>query len=148
MAKRIPKNAKPPEHDNPAGVQQLIAAMSDPLKPVVEAIRATILGADNQITEGIKWNSPSFYRHGWFATVNVRRGGGSVMVVLHHGAKGRAETELSRTLRDPKELLEWAAVDRALVSFTSAEDFESKRKAFAEIIRQWAAEQARLNEVG
>ena len=53
MATRIPKSAKPPEHDNPAGVQQLLAAIGDPLKPVVEAIRTTILGADNQITEGI-----------------------------------------------------------------------------------------------
>ena len=84
--------------------------MSDPLKPLVEAIRATILGADSQITEGVKWNSPSFYRHGWFATVNVR--------------------------------------PTALVSFASAEDFESKRKAFAEIIKQWVAEQARLAEAG
>jgi hypothetical protein len=74
------------EHDDPAGVAAYLAGLDHPLKPVVEAIRATILGADPAVTEGVKWTSASFYRRGWFATINARARGG-VQVVFHHGPR-------------------------------------------------------------
>jgi hypothetical protein len=126
-----------------AAVTAYLAALDHPLKPVVEAIRGTILGAYPAIAEGVKWNSPSFYCHGWFATANVRPRGG-VQVVLHHGAKARADATLGRTIDDPAGLLTWLSADRAVVTFAGDEDFAGKRAAFVALIRQWAAYQARL----
>src|SRR5829696_232700 len=85
------------EHDDAASVDAFMDSLQHSLKPVVEAVRKTILAADRTITEGIKWNSPSFYRHGWFATVNVRAKHG-VLVVLHHGAKAKGNADLAASL--------------------------------------------------
>ncbi len=129
------------EHDDTEAVNAYMGALEHPLKSVVAAIRRTILGADQTITEGIKWNSPSFYCHGWFATVNLRARD-SVQVVLHHGAKVRDDTTLSASIVDTIKLLTWLSKDRAIVLFTNDEDLHSKQAAFESIIRQWATYQA------
>ena len=141
-AVRIP-SSKPIEYDDAASVDALMDSLSHPLKSVVEAVRKAILAADRSITEGIKWNSPSFYCHGWFATVNVRPRHG-VLVVLHHGAKARSDADLGATLEDPSNLLQWMGKDRATVAFSDDADFKKKQSAFTKIIRQWAKYQATL----
>jgi hypothetical protein len=110
---------------------------------LIETIRQTILEADQRITEGIKWNAPSFYCYGWFATFHLRAKSG-IQVVLHHGAKVRGDTTLSSIMGDASHLLTWPSKDRAVISFVSIEDFESKREAFRTIIKQWADYQAHL----
>jgi hypothetical protein len=85
----------------------------------------------------------SFYCHGWFATVGVRAKTG-VQLILHHGAKVQADTTLSQTVDDPSHLLTWLAKDRAMITFTSAEDFKSRRAAFRNIMKQWVKHQAHL----
>jgi hypothetical protein len=131
------------EFDDSEAVTAYMEMLEHPLKSVIEAIRRTIQAADNRITEGIKWNSPSFYCHGWFATFHLRAKNG-VQVVLHHGAKARNDTSLSLTLEATSHLLTWPSKDRATVSFTSIEDFQNKQGAFEKIIKQWADYQSIL----
>ncbi len=137
------KPAKPPEHDDPAAVDALLAALDHPLKPVIASMRAAILGADRAITEGVKWNSPSFYCEGWFATVNVR-GKQGVLVVLHRGAKTRAGAALREDIKDAANLLHWHSDDRASIGFTLADEFTGKRPAFVAIVKQWAKSQREI----
>jgi hypothetical protein len=108
-----------------------------------EAVNIYMLEVDKRITEGIKWNSPSFYCNGWFATVNLH-GKNGVQVVLHHGAKIRADSTLSFTIDDPSHLLTWPSKDRAIVTFDDAENFQKNRAAFKTIIKQWSTYQAEL----
>ncbi len=138
------KRASPArEHDDTAAVTAYLEALDHPLKPVVVAVRSAILGAGSGITEGIKWNSASFYCHGWFATANVRARG-AVQIVLHHGAAVREDASLRSSIEDAAGLLKWMSADRAVVTLTGLADFEARREAFVLIIRQWAAYQARL----
>lgn len=141
--KRSVTDVRRSDHDDSESVTAYMSSLDHPLKSVIEAIRQTILEADRRITEGIKWNSPSFYCHGWFATVNIREKKG-VLVVLHHGAKIRDEATLSLTIKDPSKLLTWLSKDRATITFVSSEDFQSKRGAFQKLIKQWAAYQVHL----
>ncbi|MDB6110840.1 MAG: hypothetical protein JWR69_2590 [Pedosphaera sp.] len=134
---------QPVGHDNTGAVTAFLGSLKHPLKPLVETIRATILETDSGITEGIKWNTASFYCHGWFATINLRAKKG-VQLVLHHGAKVRDESTLSETIVDPSKLLTWLAKDRTAVTFINAEDFQSRRAAFQKIIKQWVQHQAGL----
>lgn len=133
-AMRAPKKTKQAssEHDDSPGVTALVASTTHPLKPTVEAIRRTILAADSAITEGIKWNSPSFYCHGWFATIGSREPT-QVDVVLHCG--------VSEVIDDSDRLLTWSSKDRALLSFKSDAAFQASCQAFQRIIQQWAAYQ-------
>lgn len=121
-----------------------MSTLEHPMKSVIETIRAAILSADKTITEGIKWNTASFYCYGWFATINIRVKTG-VQVVLHHGAKIRDDSTLSQTIADPAHLLGWLARDRAAITLASAEDFKNRRAAFQKIIKQWAEHQAHLS---
>ena len=125
------------EHDDSPGVTALVASMTHPLKPTLEAVRRTILAADPAITEGIKWNSPSFYCHGWFATIGTRKPT-QVDIVLHCGAQPRGNCGVSDMIDDPNRLLTWPSKDRALLSFQSDADFQAKREPFQRIVQQWA----------
>jgi hypothetical protein len=72
----------------PADVETFLAALDHPLKPEILALRQVILGADPSITEGIKWNVPSFRTSEYFATMHLRAKDG-IQVILHLGAKTR-----------------------------------------------------------
>jgi len=125
------------EHDDSAAVSKYLEETDHPMKSVMESMRSVIMKSDRRITEGIKWNSPSFYLSGWFATMNLRSKE-SIVLVLHHGAKVKKESRLSKTINDPSQLLKWPAADRATITFTSAEDFTKRRKALIAVIKQWA----------
>lgn len=138
----VPDNRRS-EHDDSESVTAYMSSLDHPLNSVIEELRQAILEADRRITEGIKWNSASFYCHGWFATINIREKK-RVLVVLHHGARKRDEATLSLTIKDPSNLLRWLSRDRATITFASSEDFQLKRGAFQKLIKQWAAYQPHL----
>jgi hypothetical protein len=135
----VPASSRSKHNDSP-GVTALLTAMTHRLKPTLEAVRRTILAADPAITEGIKWNSPSFYCHGWFATIASHKPT-QLDIVLYCGAKVRADSSVSEGIDDSQRLLTWPSKDRALLSFKSDTDFQARRQAFQSIIRQWAAYQ-------
>lgn len=137
--------ARTPEHDDPAAVKLHLAGLSQPVKSLVAAIRDSVVTADSRVTEGIKWNSASFYCHGWFATIrdNAKVG---VQVIFHHGAKVRTHATLGQSIEDPDGLLSWPSSDRAIVSFASLAEFSRQRAAFASLVSQWVAYQVQMAE--
>jgi hypothetical protein len=116
-------------------VETFLAGLDHPHKPVILLLREIILGADPTISEGIKWNAPSFRISEYFATFNLRATGG-VQVILHLGAKKRGE-KAAVDIPDPDSLLEWLGPDRASARFRDKADVEAKRSAFAQVIREW-----------
>jgi hypothetical protein len=72
----------------PKEVTSFLEELSHPLKPVVLALRNIILEADPGISEGIKWNVPSFRTLEFFATMHLRAQD-RVSVIMHFGAKKR-----------------------------------------------------------
>lgn len=118
--------------DVPAFMSQL----DHPLKEEMEAVLLLIRGADPTISEGIKWNAPSFCVGEYFATVNIRSKD-AVQIILHLGAKVRADITGRIAISDPKGLLQWLGKDRAAVQFRDRVEVETNGSAFQEIIRQW-----------
>jgi hypothetical protein len=115
------------EHDDSEAVTAFLGGLEHPMKALMETIRATILSGNRSITEGIKWNTASFYSSGWFATINIRAKTG-VQLTLHHGATIREGVKVRELIQDPAHLLTWLAGDRASITFISADDFEVRRK--------------------
>ena len=142
MTTRKPGAPSRTEHEDSRGVSVLIERMAHPMKPVIESVRRTILAADSAITEGVKWNSPSFYCYGWFATI-VTRKPKQLDIVLHCGAQIQADCAVREAIADRDDLLAWPSKDRATLSFTSDADFAAKRHAFQRVVKQWAAYQKR-----
>jgi len=139
MKTQVGPKGKPEVWNDPKAVDKFLGKLDHPLKAVVEAIRGTILSATPHITEGIKWNAPSFYCNGWFATTNVR-GKDSVMVVFHMGAKVKDNSTAGMSIKDPSGLLEWVAKERAISRFSSLEDFNAKQAPLKAVVSQWVGQ--------
>jgi len=129
---------KPAKRSAPApeDVEAFLASLDHPFKPEILAVREIILGADPSITEGIKWNAPSFRTSEYFATFQLRAKEG-VQVILHLGAKTRDTAISGIAIADPESLLEWLAKDRASVKLRDLKDIYAKRSALANIVREW-----------
>jgi hypothetical protein len=108
------------------------------LAKIVEVIRNTILSADQEIGERIKWNNPSFYFTGEMkpfdpkeykremVVMNLFKG--RIMLVSPSGAK----------LDDTLGSLEGDYKDgRRIVIFKDMEDVKSKMKILKGILKNW-----------
>jgi hypothetical protein len=135
-AKASSKPSTKRAESTPEDVEIFLAALDHPLKPEILALRQIILAADPSITEGIKWNVPSFRTSEYFATMHLRAKD-SVQVILHLGAKTRDTSITGIAIADPRSLLEWLAKDRASVTFRDLNDIDARQVAFTDIIRQW-----------
>lgn len=117
-------------------VQTFLDELDHPLKREIIAVRKVILNTDKRISDGIKWNAPSFRTTEYFATVNLRSTD-SVQLILHLGAKARKDVKAQLEIEDPKGLLKWLAKDRAMVTLGAGKEFTLNSKAFVKIIKQW-----------
>jgi hypothetical protein len=111
-----------------------LAALDHPLKSDIEAVRKIVLGASPEVAEGVKWNSLSFRKSDWFATVNLRSKD-VVQLVFHTGAKVKDNPKLD--IPDPGGLLLWLAKDRALVTLGAGKTLKANTKAFEAIVKAW-----------
>ena len=105
----------------------------------MEAFRSIILSADPRITEGIKWNAPSFYCHHWFATFNRSpRAKDLAQVIFHRGAKAKPGKN-TRYVDDPSGILEWITDDRCIARFDDLKEIETKKGALKKVVTQWVS---------
>ncbi len=110
--------------------------LDHPLAKEIKAVRLIVLGVSATISEGIKWNVPSFRTEKeWFATFNARAKD-SVQLIFHLGAKTRPDLKAFK-LADPKGLVKWLGNDRALVTLGAGRDIPANRKALEAIVRAW-----------
>ena len=133
-AKPSPARAKSPAPDG--GVEALLRDLEHPLKKEIEAARLIVLGVSPDISDGVKWNAPSFRTaKDWFGTVNLRAKE-SVQLILHLGAKARPDLK-AFAVADPKGLMKWLGKDRAMVTLGAGRDIPANRKALEAIVRTW-----------
>jgi hypothetical protein len=117
-------------------VDALMANAAHPLAAEIGLLRGWMLRADASISEGVKWNAPSFRTHEWFATVHLRSRT-SVQAVMHLGVKVRAGAGVE--IDDPDDLLRWLAKDRAMIDLGAGAAFRARKAAMQAIARQWIA---------
>lgn len=121
-----------------AGVSALVAALDHPLKKEIAAARLTLLGAAAGVSEGVKWNAPSFAAKGdYFATIHLRADK-EVQVIFHAGAKAKGK-KLKGKIADPEGLLRWLGDDRAMAALGAGAAFRANRPALAALAAAWIA---------
>ena len=123
-------------------VDDFMAALDHPRKAEIELVRRIIRVTNPLVSEGIKWNAPSFSapslagKDEWFATFHLHAKQ-DVQIILHRGAKVRI---YEGKIDDPDHLLEWLAPDRAMVRFDDETDIALKREPLTMILNQWIAQ--------
>lgn len=125
--------------EKPTGHQQVIEYLINlehPLKNEIEEVRKIILDANENITEHIKWNAPSFcYGNDDRITFHLY-GKGYIQLIFHRGAKSKEQIGEPLFI-DETGLLEWITADRASIKFTDMDDIIAKKEKLKEIINKW-----------
>ncbi len=118
------KKAKP--LDNSRAVDEYLAKSNHPFKAEMAAIRAIVMNAHPLITEGIKWNAPSFYYKGDMLvfTPHVKD---HVFMVFPNGV----------IIPDDAGLLEGDYKDRRMVHFNDMSDIQDKKVALEKAVQGW-----------
>lgn len=116
-------------------VERYMVALVHPLKSEVETLRQIILKADARISEGIKWNAPSFYCGDWFATFDLRSMAW-VQIVFHRGVKAKPPQERPRP-EEAEKIVKWITNDRCVARFISRADVAAKTPALTRLVAAW-----------
>jgi uncharacterized protein YdhG (YjbR/CyaY superfamily) len=114
---------KPPTNNTEA-VNEFMVNLEHPFKTEVQAVRDIIKGVNEDITEQIKWNAPSFsYKGNYLVTFNLHARK-NVHLVFHN-------PEISKV---KSEILEGDYPDRRMVYFTDMEDIRAKKAALEKAV--------------
>lgn len=132
---RAHKPAGTAKAKSPSGeVDAFMVLLDHPLKGDIAAVRKLILAVSPGISEGVKWNAPSFRHTDWFATFHLRSHE-SVQLVMHTGAKAKDNPALD--IPDPNRLLRWLAKDRALATLGAGGVIKDNASAFSALVTAW-----------
>jgi hypothetical protein len=116
-------------------VDQFIQTLDHPLKEEIEKVRAIILSANQQITEHIKWNAPSFCYQGEDRVTMKLQPQDSIQLIFHRGTKVKDSKDF--VFNDSTGLLKWVAADRAIVTLREMKDVEAKKAELAKVVSEW-----------
>lgn len=119
-------------------VEQYLDGSEHPLTAALSELCDVIRGVDPRIDESIKWNAPSFFIADHFATTGFAPGG-ALRLVLHTGAKKRAQP-LKIVIDGGDGLLEWKGGDRAIATFRSVDEVRAARQQLISVLAQWSAQ--------
>lgn len=127
-----PAKPKAPE----ANIEDFMRELEHPLKAEMQAVLELIRNTSPEISEGIKWNAPSFFCREWFATVNLRSND-AVQIILHLGAKVRTDIDERIHIKDANNLLQWLGKDRASIKFGNMAEIRKNTDDFQAIVSEW-----------
>ena len=118
-------------------LQTYLDDLEHPLKQEILELREIILEANKNLTEHIKWNAPSYCINGEDRITFNLRAKDKVRLVFHCGVKIKARKLKGKISSDTQQWLEWAAEDRALLSFSDMIEIMQKKKNIQQIIKEW-----------
>lgn len=118
-------------------VVEYLDNLDHPFKREIKEVRRIILNADNQLTEHIKWNAPSFCFNGEDRITFNLHGNGFFRLVFHCGAKVKDSAKGSPLFEDTTGLLEWASGDRAMAKFSNMDDVKEKEEKLVKVVSRW-----------
>lgn len=117
-------------------VSEFVEQLDSPEKEIVSLIRGAILESNDEITEQIKWNAPSFCFGGEDrVTFRLKMKDRSAQLIFHRGAKVKDASDFS--FDDSSGLLEWAAADRAILKLKDPDDAKAKKSAVVKVVNEW-----------
>ena len=99
-------------------------------------MRAAILASDEEITEHVKWNAPSFCYHGDDRVTFRLRPGDRFQLVFHRGAEVRSDSD-GFAFEDATGLLEWASQDRAYATLRDLKEVREKLPTVVDLVGRW-----------
>jgi uncharacterized protein YdhG (YjbR/CyaY superfamily) len=107
-------------------VDEWLAAYDNPQKPLVEAVRQTILKSDKRIGETIKWQAPTFVYKGNLASF-YPKSKAHVSLMFHVGAQ----------IPGAFPSLEGTGDVSRVMKFADATDLKAKSSELKRLVKAW-----------
>jgi len=118
-------------------INEFMSALDEEQKEQVAFLRAIITGAHPELSEHIKWNSPSYVLAGSDRITFSVRPKYPVAIVLHMGATRPEDKNGTPIMDDSSGLIEWKSDTRGVISFADLNDSKAKASQFTAIIDRW-----------
>jgi hypothetical protein len=116
-------------------VDRFISGLDHPLKEEVERLRTAILDSNDEMTEHVKWNAPSFCYAGEDRVTFRLFPEDRVQLIFHHGSKVKGDAG-DFVFDDDTGLLRWVAADRAVVAL---QDAKARQRDLVDVVSRWVA---------
>lgn len=117
-------------------VNQFLESNEHTLKEGINLIRKLILESNNNLTEHIKWNAPSFCFNNEDKITFKLNSKDNIQIIFHRGAKVK-EVPKDKFINDSTGILKWATNDRAVATFVSLEQINENKDRLIKIINEW-----------
>lgn len=115
-------------------VNEFLLLIKQPLHNGIELVRQIILSADDEISEHIKRNAPSYVYNGEDrVTMNLRKQD-QIMILFHRGVKKKDTTGF--VFEDKSGLLQWLDKDRAMIIFSDMQDVQHKQDKLKVLVQE------------
>ncbi len=118
-----------------ATVDAFVEVLDHPLKAEIVAVRAMILDSNDEITEQIKWNAPSFCYRGDDRVTMKLYPPRHLQLIFHRGAIVKVSRHF--VFEDLSGLMKWASADRGVVTLRNMDDVTTHRAALVELVSRW-----------
>ena len=112
-----------------------MSGLDHPLKEEVERLRTAILDSNDEMTEHVKWNAPSFCYAGEDRVTFRLFPEDRVQLIFHHGSKVKGDAG-DFVFDDDTGLLRWVAADRAVVAL---QDAKARQRDLVDVVSRWVA---------
>ncbi len=117
-------------------VTQFLNSLNHPFRNEIEQLRLIILGANNKLTENIKWNGPNYSISGEDRITMRIQPPKQVQIIFHRGAKVKEQPQ-NRLLINDFGILIWKENDRAIATFKSMEEINNSKLVLAKVVEAW-----------
>ena len=118
-------------------VNAFLTDLSDERKQQVSLLREIIISTNPQLTEHIKWNSPSYVLNGEDRiTFNIHYPD-KTMILLHMGATRKEDKKGTPIMNDTTGLIKWNSDIRGTLSFNTTSEIEHHRAEIVQLLNSW-----------
>ena len=110
-----------------------MSGLDHPMKEGIERPRVAILDSNEEITEHVKWNAPSFCYAGEDRVTFRLYPADRAQLVFHRGSRVKDDADTFK-FDDDTGLLKWVAADRAVVPLRDA---EARQQDLVSVVNRW-----------
>jgi hypothetical protein len=117
-------------------VTNFLDGQNHPFRKEIEQLRQIILGANNRLTENIKWNGPNYcFNNEDRITMRIQPPK-QVQLVFRRGAKVKQQPQ-NKLIVPEFKILTWKENDRAIATFKDMKDIENNKADLTTIVTEW-----------
>lgn len=121
-------------------VDDFLATLDTAQRSQVVNLRRIILAAAPELTEHIKWNSPSYVHDGIDrVTINVRNREHVVQLIFHMDTARPEDRNAPPVMTDETGLIRWLSDIRGVIPLAPTEAVDDKTVELSTAITQWLA---------